>query len=243
MSGSERLSLSALPIFRALNGSFDPALMNLESLFERASAAMDQGGLDWMRELRANHLHSWLEKNLPRTMSHAPAALVGRIRFSLDVLSVLVHLDARKMMQRKMKAGEAKKRRADKKRDPAIKGIAQIEDALNDGVLVLSRGERSLLRQLHAKAKAELAAKRAKSEKHPALIYLAQILALQGADKRARAASILELAEFAIIECEATTAGRYAGMAGMVGSPAAQIQHAMDRSQGWHLLDVLEQNR
>lgn len=244
MNGSARVALSDLPIFRALNGSsFDSALMNLKSLFDRATtAAMDRGRVqdEWMRELRANRLHGWLEKNLPQTMSHAPSVLLARIRFSLDVLSVLMLLDVRKTQQ-EAATGED---RADKKRIPVMKSIDRIADALDDGVVVLARSKRAILRQLLDEAKAELAAKRSKSEKHPGLVYLSQILALQRADKRARRDAILEISEFADKDSKLATmtADRYAGMAGRVGSPGLKVQLAMDRSE-WHLLDVLEQNR
>jgi hypothetical protein len=238
VSGSARLALNELPIFRALNGaSFDSALMNLESLLERATAAaLDRSDVEWMGELRANRLHSWLEKNLHKTMSHAPSLLLGRILFSLNVLSVLRLLDATKMEQEAASAED----RADKKRVPVMKSIDRLTDALDDGVVVLTHEKRSLLRQLLSEAKAELAAKRSKSEKHPGLVYLSQLLART--DKRARKEAILEVVDLTNIECDATTADRYADMAGRVGSSAVKLQHAMDRSD-WHLLDVLEQNR
>ena len=166
MISSARLALNELPIFRALNGaSFDGALMNLKSLFDRATAAaMDRSDVEWMGELRANRLHSWLEKNLPHTMSHAPSALLGRIRFCLDVLSVLRLLDVRKTQQ-EAEAATGEERRADKKRTPVLKSINRLEAALDDGLLVLTHDKRSLLRQLLCEAKAELAVKRSKPEK------------------------------------------------------------------------------
>jgi hypothetical protein len=251
VSGSARVALNALPIFRKFDGaSFDSALMDLKRLYDRATAAaMDRRGDqdEWMRELRANRLHAWLEKNLEKTMSHAPSAHLGRIGFSLDVLSVLYHLDAGKMQrkQRTTKAGKmSQKGRADKGRKTVTTNIDRLEEALENGVLVLTRGKRSILRQLLGEAKAELAAPRSRSakQKHPELVYLSQVLALQKADRRARRESILDVAILTGIECDATTAGKYAAMAGRVGSPALKVKHAMDRSD-WHLLDVIEQNR
>jgi hypothetical protein len=196
---------------------------------------MDRSDVEWIGELQANRLHSWLEKNLHRTMSHAPSALLGRIRFSLDVLSVLMLLDVRKTQQ-EAEAATGEEHRADKKRTPVMKSIDRLADALDDGVVVLTHDKRSLLRQLLSEAKAELAARRSKSEKHPGLVYLSQILART--DKRARREAILEVVDLTNVECDATTADRYADMAGHVGGPALRVQLAMDRSD-WHLLDVL----
>jgi hypothetical protein len=197
VTGSKRLALSDLPIFyRKFKGAqFDSALMDLQRLYRRASAAaMASYEIEWIRELRANPLHRWLEKSLPQTLSHAPPILLARIRFVLDVLSILMLLDVTKTQQE----ASTREERADKKRTPVLTSIDRLEDALENGVLVLTRAKRSMLRQILSESKAELAVKRSKSDwqKHPGLVYLSQVLALENAGKRARRDAIIEVSAF-----------------------------------------------